>query len=155
MLGSVGELRNIVAILLMLNRPSITRYANAPAARGWIKRKPAPFMAHTSVTIDIDARPTMRLLGTPAGDGVPRRRHEVRGHYCHDHEAHDYRRIAGCQHDWQETDAEWTPADLKPGEAEHWVCRQCSGKRWWRIEHERGRLDQGIVNRAGYHVTAS
>lgn len=153
--GSVGELRNIIAILLMLNRPTITRYTNMPAGRGWHHGKNTPYMAHTMVTIDLDAVPTMRLLGTPAGEGVPRRRHEVRGHYCHDHVSRDYHRIAGCLHDYRPAhmDADWTPwPDCPPNDAERWVCAQCGGKRWWRADHERGDAGRGYATH-DYTVT--
>ena len=105
--GSVGEMRNIIAMMLMLNRPSITRYSNMPQGKGFSRGKLMTYMAHTSITIDLDAVPTMRLLGTPEGDAIPRRRHEVRGHYCQNREARDYTRIAGCIHDWVTCHDDW------------------------------------------------
>jgi hypothetical protein len=156
MRGGSGELRNMIAILLMLNRPTIARYRNVlPGARGWHRGKLIPYLSHTTVTVDIDAVPTLRMIGTPAGEGVPRRRHEVEGHYCHDVTARDFHRIAGCIHDWITCDDEWTPAPKIPdGEANHWRCSICDGKRWWRAEHLRGDATRGFV-RADHAVTAS
>jgi hypothetical protein len=155
--GSIGETRNIVTMLLMLNRPTLTRHVGSPpTVRGFIKGKVAPFMNHTRVTIDIDAVPTMRLLGTPSGEGVPRRLHEVRGHFCHNAEAHEYARIAGCQHEWVACDDLWTPmAATRISDANHWVCDVCGGKRWWKHEHERGDRRRGSVIHDDYDVTAN
>jgi hypothetical protein len=153
--GSSGELRNIVALLLMLNRPTVTRYSNAPAGRGWYRGKVTPFLAHTSVTIDFNAVETMRVMGTPAGDAVPRRRHEVRGHYCQNRTARSYARMGGCMHDWQPCGDDWTPIDAAVADADRWVCRVCEGKRWWRAEHERGDASIGFRNHPDYRVVAS
>lgn len=154
--GSVGELRNVIAILLMLNRPTVTKYGHMPASRGWLKNRNIPYAAHTTVTIDIDPIPTLKLIGTPEGEGVAKRRHEVRGHYCHDADARDYRRIAGCAHDWVAADEFWSPLNgTRIADANHWVCDACGGKRWWREAHERGDASRGYVSHDGYHVTAS
>jgi hypothetical protein len=154
--SGAGELRTVIALLLMLNRPMITRYSNVEPGRGFHKGKLMPYMAHTTVTIDLDAVPTLKLMSAPEGDGTPRRRHEVRGHYCHDREARDYLRIAGCMHDWRTCDDEWTPAPAIPdAKANHWLCAVCGGKRWWRAEHERGDAGLGFVQHDSYAVTAS
>jgi hypothetical protein len=163
--GSVGELRNIVAILLMMNRPSLTKYIhNANAGRGFHKGKVMPYLSHTTVTIDIDARPTLKLIGTPQGDAVPRRRHEVEGHFCHDETARDFSRIAGCIHEFAPTHgpvddwAPWPDAPLgvpgEPGCPRNWVCAACGGKRWWVKEHGRGTAEKGFVVKDGYTVDA-
>ena len=152
--GSIGELRNVIAILLMLNRPTVTRYSNAPASRGWFKSKSVPFMAHTSVTISLNAVDTMRLLGTAEGEGVPRRRHEVRGHYCHNRIARAHFRMSGCMHDWRPCGDDWTPVGANIADADRWVCAACEGKRWWRAEHERGDASIGFRSHTDYQVTA-
>jgi hypothetical protein len=158
-------LRNIVAILLMMNRPSLTKYIhNANAGRGFHKGKVMPYLSHTTVTIDIDARPTLKLIGTPQGDAVPRRRHEVEGHFCHDETARDFSRIAGCIHEFAPTHgpvddwAPWPDAPLgvpgEPGCPRNWVCAACGGKRWWVKEHGRGTAEKGFVVKDGYTVDA-
>jgi len=157
MSGSSGDLRTIIAFLLMLNRPSIVRYDRSfRNSRGWVRNRPQPFLAHTTVKVSLDAAQTLKLIGTPRGDSVPRRRHEVRGHYCHSKSARDYARIAGCVHQWRATlgpEDEWAPwTEGLPGEANHWVCAECGGKRWWRIASERGDASKGFVVKDGYAV---
>jgi len=152
----VGELRTVIALLLMLNRPSIAMYRNTlPNHRGWMKGKVVPFMSHTTVSVSLDAVRVLRLIGTPAGESVARRRHEVKGHYCHDRTAREYMRIAGCIHEWQPCHDEWTPwPDAPMSDVNHWMCKACGGKRWWRADHERGTAEVGFVAHDGYEVTA-
>jgi hypothetical protein len=163
--GSIGELRNIIAVLLVLNRPSLTKYIRSnEMTRGFHKGKLMPYLSHTVVTIDLDARPTLKLIGTPAGDAEPKRRGEVRGHYKHDETARDFSRIAGCIHEYQPThgpDDDWAPwPDAPPGVpgdpgcVRNWVCAACGGKRWWRRETGRGDAAKGFVVHDGYDVTA-
>ena len=106
------------------------------------------------VTISLDPKPILRLIGTSQGDAVERRWHEVEGHYCHDKTSRDYSRIAGCIHDWQDTDNEWNvlTGDHARSEVKHWLCSSCNGKRWWRNKHERGNPTIGIVKK-DYEVT--
>jgi len=153
--GAVGELRTVIAMLLMLNRPSMTEYKHrAPNSRGFIGNKLRPFMSYTTVDVSMDASPRMRLIGSVNDDAGLRRRHPVRGHYCHDQTARDYMRIAGCVHDWRDCHADWTPwQDAPPDDVDHWRCAVCEGKRWWRRDHERGTTEQGLVVHDGYEVT--
>lgn len=165
MRGSVGELRNVIALLLVLNRPSLTRYIRTlPNGRGFHKGKLKSFMAHTTVAIDLDAVPTLRLIGTPAEDAVAKRRGEVKGHYKHDETSRQYSRIAGCIHEYQPTHgpkdnwAPWPDAPIgmvgEPGIPRNWVCAACGGKRWWRRETEAGDAGVGFVNHDAYQVTS-
>lgn len=161
--GSIGELRNIIAIMLVMNRPSLTKYVQSnQGGRGFHKGKLMPYLSHTTVTIDLDARPTLRLIGTPEGEGVPRRRHEVEGHFKHDATAREYSRIAGCIHSFQPTHGpkdQWAPwpdpplgVPGEPGVPRNWVCSDCGGKRWWQRESERGDASIGYVIKDGYDV---
>jgi hypothetical protein len=153
--GAVGDLRTVIAILLMLNRPSISRYVQTlPNSRGWLKGKIVPYMAHTVVSVSLDAAQSLRLVGTPQDDANPRRRHEVRGHFCHDRVAREYMRIAGCLHNWQDCDEQWMPWIEAPmAEVHHWRCASCGGKRWWRADHERGTAVKGFIAHDGYDVS--
>ena len=153
--GAVGELRTIVAILLMLNRPSMTRYVSMiPNATGFIRAKLAPYMRHRTVTIDLDPTPSMKLVGTEQDDKNLRARHRVRGHFCHDKTARDYARIAGCIHEWVDSHKDWTPwPDAKLDEVENWLCSSCGGKRWHREAHERGSAEIGFTTH-DYEVVA-
>jgi hypothetical protein len=152
--GSTGELRTVVALLLLLNRPSITRYVQTlPNSRGWNKNRVIPYLEHTRVTIDLDAVELMRKVGTSRDEGTPKRRHEVRGHYCHDKDARDFARIAGCIHDFQPTTEDWLPWGERAEEPNHWLCATCGGKRWWKRDHVRGDASLGFVKHEGYDVT--
>jgi hypothetical protein len=153
--GAQGDMRTIIAFLLMLNRPSIVQYRKTlPNWRGFIGNKVRPFMSHTTVNVSLDAVATLRLIGTPSGDAVARRRHEVRGHFCHDKTARDFMRIAGCIHDWHAAHEDWTPWPDAPIEGRrHWICGVCEGKRWRRDAHERGTAEVGFVAHDGYEVT--
>jgi hypothetical protein len=151
--SSAGDLKNVVALLLMLNQPSATQYVRVPERRGWVAHKPKPFMAYHNVKMTLAPREQIVLLREGVGSGELRRRHRVRGHYCHDQTARDYARIAGCIHEWVACDAEWTPAPrMAIDEREHWRCRVCDGKRWWRASHERGDAGKGFVHHPDYRV---
>lgn len=154
--GAIGDIRTLIAMLLMLNRPSITRYVQTlPNSRGWVKNKPSAFMSHTVVQINMDAARSMKLIGTPSDDPNKRKRHEVRGHYCHDRTAREYMRIAGCLHEWIRCDEEWTTLKDAPASLDirHWLCSVCGGKRWRRDTHERGTAEKGFVQHDGYEVS--
>lgn len=152
--GSIGDFRTIIALLLMLNRPSICRYVrDLPNSRGWLRNRVIPYMAHTHVTIDLDAVPSMRKMSDRTS-GIELRCHEVRAHYCHDKTARDMMRIAGCIHEFRAADAEWKVRGVAPGEAQRWVCGSCGGKRWQRREHQRGNAALGYVKHESYDVTA-
>lgn len=153
--GSVGELRTIIALLLILNRPSLAMYRHVPSTRRFYRGRVIPYMSHTTVNIPIDPVPTLRLIGTPAGESVLRRWHEVKGHYCHDKTARDFARIAGCLHEFKPTYEDWTPVgDNYPrDQVNHWVCAVCEGKRWWRSAHGRGTAEVGFVNHDAYLIS--
>jgi hypothetical protein len=126
-----GELRNIISILLFLNRTQdIQKTFSVPGEQGFIGNKLRPFLSHNVISISVNPMP--RFLSMVAGEGVWRRLHDVRGHFCHNKVA----RESGCMHpDWQETD----------GDGLQWRCTACGGLRWWRKEHRRGHEDKGVV----------
>lgn len=155
--GASGDLRTVIALLLVLNRPSITTYAHVGNRGRTIHRgKVLPLLSHTKVTISIDPVPILRLIGTPSGDSVARRRHEVRHHYKQDKAAREYAHIAGCVHEFRPADEEWNWDDTTPiDEIKHWVCTQCGGKRWWVRTYHRGDESLGHVHHDSYEVTAA
>lgn len=128
--GSGGDLRNIVALLLFLNRTAnIQVQSEMPHGEGFISGKLKPLLSHRVIKIKLDPQP--RFMRLCAGLGVKRRLHDVRGCFCHDKVARE-----GCPHgeehegdfgDWWE---EYEPL--------RWRCTHCGGKRWWRHEHKRG-----------------
>lgn len=147
--GSAGDLRNIVALLLFLNRTSdIQTIREVPHGSFMRERQPRPMLAHRVISLKLDPMPRLRTLS--AGEGLRRRLHDVKGHYCHDRKAR-----AGCIHgaelragDRFGDFGEWW-VEFKPL---HWRCNVCNGERWWRKEHERGSREEGLVA-AEYAVT--
>lgn len=131
-----GDLRNIIAILLFLNRTSSDIYMKEVGhGQTVIGKRVAPLLKHSVIHIKLNPIPRLRKLC--AGSGVFRRLHDVRGHFCHNKEA----RYSGCGHEWEET---------KPL---HWECKlKCGGVRWWRSEHKRGHEEKGTVT-SEYRVT--
>lgn len=145
--ATAGDFKNHIAILLMLNQPALTQYVKVPSTRGWIRHKPRPFMSYNTIHVALDPVPKIRkMYDSKEGPGALRRRHRVRGHYCHNEAARKAIIHHTCLHDWQPTDQEWTPIEAKVGDdIEHWFCANCSGKRWWREEHRRGHYKEGEV----------
>lgn len=144
--ASSGDLRNIVALMLLLNRPSLTRQVAVVDRRKlFFRGRQRPLLPHHVVTIDIDPTPTLMLIGTEKGDGVPRRQHEVRGHYCHDRTSRAAE-LSGCVHRWID--------DAAYADDSHWTCEVCLGRRWRRRSHWRGDAQSGVVEKT-YRVTAS
>jgi hypothetical protein len=140
---SNGELRNIIALLLFLNRTSdfqvIREVGNA---QGFIGNKLRPFLKHSVITLKVDRDEVeKRILNLFAGHGASRALHDVRGHFCHNERA----KTAECMHDWEETD--WMPNQIVSGARvpRQWRCVRCTGLRWWRKEHERGYEEIGLV----------
>lgn len=149
--AAAGDLRNIVALLLLMNRPSLTRYVqDEPHWKTFVGGKSRTYLSHTVVTIDFDPRPALMKIGTVYGEKESKRRHEVRGVYCHDEK---YRKgtAAGCIHDWYEhPDYMDDIAHLHIDEHgsvqwDNWLCKGCGGHRWWRETHERGDAAKGYV----------
>lgn len=134
--GQAGDLRNVISILLFLNRMNNdVTMREVGMAQTVIRARSAPLLKHTVITIKLNPLPKLRKLC--AGEGVWRRLHDVRGHYCHNKEA----RFSGCMHEWEE---------ISPL---HWSCAlKCGGLRWWRNEHKRGHEEKGIVT-SEYRVT--
>lgn len=151
-----GDLRNIVAILLLMNRPSLTTYVREePHWRGFIKGKLRPYMAHNVVTIHADPVPTIKKIGTLYGDAVEKRRHEVRGAYSHNEKYRQGTR-AGCIHEWTEhpdyvdealSDDRWHTNAFGKIEFDNWLCTRCGGHRWWRDTYESGSAEVGYVTK--------
>jgi len=135
--GSAGELRILVALLLLLNRSSkVTYLTELGPKQQMIRNKPRTLLKHSVITFKLNPIPKIKRLGGKGG-GLWRRRHDVRAHFCHDKTA----RNASCMHDWEEQ------------AIEQWRCLQCGGLKWRRKAHSRGHLEKGDVV-AGYQVTA-
>lgn len=143
--GASGDMRNVVALLLLMNRPSLTSFVREIAStRHFLKGKSRPFLSHTVVTIPVDPKPVLLRMGMPDDAETPRRRHEVRGHFSRDL-AYRQGTAARCDHAMEPDLASRHP------DRSH-MCRKCGGKRWWVPAHERGDAGIGFVNKR-YLVT--
>lgn len=148
-----GEPLITTALLLLLNQPRATHYVKVPPRRGWINSKPKPYMGFHNVTVSLAAKE--QTIALSEGNGTLRRRHQVRGHFCHDQKARDSMRVAGCIHEWQACHDDWTIwRNAPPDEVNHWACPACAGKRWWRAAHVRGDASKGYVDHPTYRVKA-
>jgi hypothetical protein len=135
---SGGDLRNIIAVLLFLNRTREIQVVDAvPHARGMIKNKASTYLSYHKIGFKLNPEPLLKKL--VPGEGTWRKLHDVRGHFCHDKRSREAGKL-WCGHEW----VEYEP--LK------WVCHQCYGKRWWRHEHKRGNEEKGLVM-TEYQVT--
>lgn len=144
--GSGGDLRNIVSLLLFMNRTrDLHTIRDFAASQGFIGNKLRPWVSHSVISLKLDPAPMLRMLS--AGEGIRRRLHDVRGHFCHNKVARGEmlgkHGKYGCMHgemhggDFGEWWEEYEP--LK------WECKVCGGHRWWRNEHKRGHMEEGVV----------
>jgi hypothetical protein len=140
---AAGELKMLIGLLLVLNRPSLTTYREVGRSKGFYRGKLRQYLEHTVVSINVDPVPTLRKIGTPGDAGTPKRRHEVRGHWCHD-AAYRAGQAKGCLHAWEPEAASDT----------RFTCQGCGGFRWWRIAHMRGSALEGFVAHDGYELRA-
>jgi len=127
-----GDLRNIIAMLIFLNRTSNLQAVQdvGMSKQVMVNRRPACLLAHHVIRLTIDPAP--RLAKLCAGEGVWRRLHDVRGHFCHNRTARENPH----EHEWMEVNVN--------NHELFWVCA-CGGHRWWRREHHRGHADKGTV----------
>ncbi len=120
--GSAGELRNILAVLLMINQPAkVIGVREVPRQRGLVKGKPMAYWGHSLIDIDLDRRRKVNVLAKPrrGSSNFQMRWHEVRGHYFH-----RWARGADHAHEW-----------IGDIERElHWTCGHpgCRATRTWR-----------------------
>jgi hypothetical protein len=134
---SMGDGRNILALLLLLNQPkAFTLSPNQP--RPLIQRgKRVVFTAHHTVEIRLGAKPApmRRLFHAYSDRHMPW--HEVMGHFVHRHIA------PGCTHAWP-----IEPEERAEGEPTRWRCRLCGGLRTWRTYPSgHGSPREGVVTK--------
>jgi len=145
--SAAGDLRNIIALILFLNRTADVRFdEQMPPHRGWIGPRPALFTKHNVVRIRLD--PKSHFVKTYGGHGAWRRRHEVRAHFCHDSKAraHHHHLIPQPFEEGYHQ-AQWTEHGVN-----QWHCLICGGRRWHRKACSRGSKDKGAVVKT-YEVT--
>ena len=134
--GGNGTVRNLVALLLLLNRQRERVTLTQVPPKGVIyKGKRKVYAAHSLVTLTTEDYGAITRSFTSAGHHESPRRHEVRGFFRH------YRRVRGCEHDFLEDD--------RP---DHWTCQHCGTVRVWVHSHLRGDASKGFVTKE-YVVT--
>lgn len=135
--GSAGELRNILAVLLMINQPAkVIQTREVPRQRGLVKGKPMAYWGHSLIDIDLDRRRKVNVLAKPrrGTSNFQMRWHSVRGHFFHSHA-----RNADHAHVWI--------GDLD--RERHWHCAHpgCKAQRAWREYPDgRGSAQVGYVD---------
>ncbi len=141
-----SEIRNIVALLLLINQPSKTIYTTAIGRERKLTAKGIRmFMAHNVVTIALDALPKKLLRASKkAQDAWKNRWHSVRGHFVRDRVAIE----AKCDHGGDDNPA-W-----EQFEHHKWQCTKCGGRRTWR-EFKNGRGDASLGISLHHHVVES
>ena len=132
-----GAVVLVLACLVLLNTPHLATYIAVPASKHFSKGKLRLERAHTKIVVNVSPERAIRYIQEQYQKGDARRPlHPVRGHFVHDREA----RETQCVHSWVADDAA------------HWRCSRCGGRRWWRIDHERGSTEEGVSAR-DYVVT--
>lgn len=134
--GTAGDMRNIWAALLWLNRPVHTTISNQPAGRRFFKGKQIAYKAHHAVEIDLHKHRSIRRAFVLSGERLSPRRHRVRGAF------HHTGGTFACSHVWP----------LTPDVDGHWKCHRCGRLRWWQKDHMRGDSTRGYVDHT-YGVT--
>lgn len=144
LLGAMGELRMLWACLLMLNQHKHIELEQVPHQTGLYKGKRCVCPAHHLVRIHLGQTTSIRKM-LSSTLGIPRRRHEVRGHFAHWHLKD------GCEHQWPPL-PDFTVLEGEQETTPRWRCTSCGGLRVWRKAHVRGR--GGFVTKE-YVVTDS
>lgn len=145
---SAGDLRNIIAAILLLNRSGNVRYDQQFGPhRAMIRNKPRAFLSHTVVKFRLN--PVKRVIKGGRGLGAWRVRHDVKGHWCHDKIARMAQEPgASCRRDeFNDPTHDWNEYGIN-----EWACVKCKGKRWWRKACKRGTREKGVA-KATYEVT--
>jgi len=154
--GSTGDLRTIIALLLVLNRHNITtESARVPHSRGFIKGKMITHSSHTKVRITLDDPvPEFRRSVAPGHSGISLRRHERSGSFRQNKVARDYAQIAGCLHEWVAANENYVPLREHTDSPTRCVCSACGGKQWFVPSYwTKGSEEGGIVIHDNYEVT--
>ena len=135
--GGNGTVRNLVALLLILNRQrDYGTGIKQVAPKGVIyKGKRRVYMAHSLVTLTTEDYGRITRSFAAGGHHESPRRHQVRGFFRH------YHKVRGCEHAFIEDD-----------QPLHWTCQHCGTIRVWIRDHERGDASKGYTTKE-YAVT--
>lgn len=137
--SAAGDVRNVWALLLLLNQKRHVATESVPWKATLLKGKRFVYAAHNIVRIHLEPQETVRHAFSPTLH-IPRRRHDVMAHFAHYHLGKD------CIHEWPlipEVDEAGVP---------RWECGRCKGLRVRKKAHERGHGGVGHVTK-DYAVT--
>lgn len=129
MMGSQGEIRNLMVMLLWLNQPANLDLDKVAARRAWFGKREIAYAAHHVVKMKPGM--TLRSMLRSFVERRSPRRHQV-GEFFR-----NFDKTTGCEHDWP----------IFPNEDGRWQCRKCPQ---WRIrvkEHSRGDAGIGYVTK--------
>lgn len=132
--GSFGDLRNVWAMLLLLNQPAKVGFTREKPTRRMVGNKLTTFSAYNVVNINIGKRVKNIRNQFHFEKRATARHHEVRGHFAH------YNVDENCAHAW----------GILPDQERKWTCSKCGGKRIWRESYERGDKTRGVIIKDHY-----
>lgn len=136
MKASVGNLKLILAMLLLLVRPHRSFVVSEVGPRrALVKGKATVLKDHHVLRLRVEHEDPVTRYLAHEGSGRHVRLHDVRGHW-----AQSRKRGHGCDHRWGEIDDRL------------FQCVACGAKRWWKKDHRRGLKNLGKVT-AEYEVT--
>jgi hypothetical protein len=128
-----GMWRFALSALALINARDYTT-SDAPFKSGknrWIGGKVVPYLEHRLVSLKLPRKIVVRRVTKSLGESLPRRRHEVTGHFKSSHKRGD----PNCQHVYvNETETRE-------------LCVLCDHIRWWVNEFERGDASLGYVTK--------
>ena len=137
-----GMFREVISILALINARDYSSEVVTKSGTGgrFVRGKRIPYMTHRQLTIKVPREVVVNKLIKVIGEGIPRRRHEVTGHWCNSHKVGDptckHDPIVGCQR------------AVYVAETENMeLCLVCGHRRWWRATHERGDAQIGYVTK--------
>jgi hypothetical protein len=134
---TAGDLRFVLGVLTLLNSKAETVVRWSPGTAGGgagaAPRLGRRYLDHRKVTLIVPREQAVQQLGHAIGyDFGRRRRHPVRGTWCHARTG-EKAGNPNCTHEYDTSDP------LRQN------CAHCGAARWWRPAHERGDATIGFV----------
>lgn len=129
---SSGQWRLVVALLALINAQDfVERGTYRVGHNRTVARTVVPYLEHITVKLKLPRHIVQDRLVREFVEAIPRRRHEVMGHWKHSRKRGDPR----CEH---------ALVDVTPRRQR---CALCGFSRWWVNEHERGDAGLGYITK--------
>lgn len=129
-----GQWRLIICALYLINGQDFTSSDSTwkgGAGQRIVRGKIVPYLEHRLVSLKVPHIVAIRKATKVLGEAIPRRRHEVGGHWAHRRSKGD----PSCAHVW-----------VKMTESRE-QCALCEYDRWWIKDYERGDASLGYVTK--------